>query len=147
MVKKAQIAADWFVFFLFAMFLVLASLVASMVLIPNSIARSRFYIIQEAEELSDSLFIYGFLRQKIDNKNMADLIALSYITNDYKNLEQKTIETLKRTNRKECFDIYINEKEIPRESKTECKGKEKEFLATLPTSNKEAINFKLVLYE
>ena len=146
MVKKAQIAPDWLVFFMFAMFLIIASMFASMVLIPQSIERSKIQILQETEVSSDNLFIYGFLRQKFEERTMVDLISISHMNKDYTELEQKTIEILQKTNRRECFDIYIEKAKMPRTT-NECKGKAKEFEVALPIHNQESITFKLVLYE
>lgn len=141
--------ADWIMLVITVMFVILLALFSNHYVIPKAIEKSKYYITGQTEDLSNNLFIYGFLRQKIDGKNMADFIALSYMNQDYKPLEEKVIEILEETGRDVRFKIYINKKiepviQVCREKK--CSGRQREFVTTLPLPNKEIITFKLVLY-
>lgn len=143
--KKAGIGGDIFVFVVFVVFLIFISLGAIFVIMPNAVKISKYQIEEQTEDMSNNPFMYGFLRQKIEDKNMADLIALSYMGKNYGALKEKTTEILEKTNREINYEIYVNNKRVAK--KGNLKGKPRKYIVTLPLPNKEIIEFKLMLYE
>lgn len=144
--KKAQ-GGDYLAFMIFAIFLILLSVLVIFIIPLNAGSKTAYDIKVEMGDVSNNLFLYGFLRQNIDNKNMADVIALSYINNEYNNLKEEIIDILEKIQKDVNFKIYINEDKVIEECRTKCKGEPEKFTTILPLPNKEAIDFKLILYE
>ena len=144
--KKAQ-SGDYLAFIIFVIGLIGIYILSNFIITPSTGGKKEGEIKVEMEYLSYNPFLYGFLRQNIENKNMADLIAFSYMNKDYSNLKRETINILENVGKKANFRIYINKKEVIEQCETKCKGKTKEFNALLPLPNKEVIKFELLLYE
>ena len=128
----------WMIFFL---------LISFYILIPKIGGNSEYKIQTQMEGVSNNLLLYGYLRQEIGSKNMADLIAISYSDDDYSQLKEKTRDILKNVQKDVNFEIYIGGNKAVEECATKCKGKKEEFSTTLPIPEGGAIKFKLVLYD
>jgi len=144
--KKAQIG-DYLAFAIFIGGLMFLFVLCFFIIKPSTGGKAAYDVKVEIEDISNNLFLYGFLRQDMGNKNMVDLIALSYTNKDYNELKEETIKILKKIQKNVNFRIYINKEKVIEECTTKCKGKEEEFATMLPVPNKEVINFRLVLYE
>jgi len=145
--KKAQGGEHLAFWIIFIPGLIMLSLLSISFIKPGMGGKSSYTIKVEMEDLSNNLFLYGFLRQDFNGKNMADLIALSYTNGNYKTLEEKTIEILEKVQDEVNFIAYVDNGKIFEKCTKKCKGKHEEFTTFLPLPNKGTIKFRLILYE
>lgn len=148
MIGKKAGGGDYLAFLVFVIGLILLFVLSVFIIRPDIGGNKAKEIQVEMEDLSNNLFLYGFLRQSVDDRNMAELIALSHINNNCEKLKEETTKVLEQIQEEVKFKIYIDNKEVEEcASCRKCKGKEEEFATILPLPNKETIDFKLVLYE
>ena len=145
MIGKKATGGDYLAFLIFVLGLFFLCILSIFIITPSMGEKQEIKV--EIEEVSDNLFLYGLLRQDIDDKNMIELIALSHKKEDYNNLKEKIAGIVEKTNKETNFRVYINDKEVIEECNTKCNGKKQDFAITLPLPNQKVINFKLVLYE
>ena len=145
--KKAQ-SGDYLAFFVFVIGLMALFIFSVLIIQPNIGGKKANDIQVEMEDLSSNIFLYGFLRQNVDDMNMVELIAFSHMNKDCKKLKDETTNLLEHIQEEVKFKIYINNKEMKECSLcTKCKEIKEEFTTVLPLPNKETIDFRLVLYE
>jgi hypothetical protein len=145
--KKAATGSDYIAFLVFVGVLIFLFILSVFIITPSIGGKTEYAIKVEMEGTSDNLFLYGYLRQNLENKNIADLIAESHTKKQYEELKQATIEILDKTQENTNFRIYIDNNEEIEECQTKCKGDEREFEAKLPTPKGDIIDFKIIIYE
>lgn len=151
MIGKKAGGGDYLAFLVFVIGLIFLFVLSVFVIHPSIGGKKANEIKVEMEDLSDNLLLYGFLRQNINDKSMADIIALAYTNDNYKDLlKEETTKIMENIQKDVNFNIEISGKEGKKTIEvcnTKCKGEKKEFTAILPSPNKEIIDFKLILYE